>query len=74
MSDCPGCNLPMVYDGKNVFNGLLKCHWDCSDIVREKIGSQNADALIQFRINKRLLQDGIGPEHRLFTTLGGKVV
>jgi len=71
MSNCPGCNLPMI-DGQ-VFNGLLKCHWDCQDIVRKNMGSQNADDLIQFRINKRLLQDGIGPDHRLFTTLGGKV-
>lgn len=71
MNNCPGCNLPML-DGQT-FNGLLKCHWDCSDATREKMGSDNADDLVQFRINKRLLQDGIGPDHRLFAKLGGKV-
>ena len=70
MHACPGCNLPMI-DGQT-FNGLLRCHWDCQDVVREKMGSQNADDLVQFRINKRLLQDGIDPEHWLFATLGGK--
>lgn len=72
MKICPGCNKEMIYDGKNVFNGLLKCHWDCSDVVRQKMGDQNADDLIQYRINERLLQDGIDRNHRLFNTLGGK--
>lgn len=71
MASCPGCNLPMV-DGQ-VFNGLLKCHWDCQDVVRANMGEQNADDLIQFRINKRLEMEGITPTHRLFATLGGKV-
>ena len=69
MKLCPGCNKEMIYDGKIVFNGLLKCHWDCSDIVRQKMGDQNADDLIQYRINERLLQDGIDRNHRLFNTL-----
>ena len=70
MSNCPGCNLPMI-DGQ-WFNGLLKCHWDCQDIVRKNMGDRNADDLIQFRINKRLAQDGITEGHHLFNTLGGK--
>lgn len=70
--NCPGCNQPMV-DGQT-FNGLLKCHWDCSSATREKMGNRNADDLVQFRINKRLAQDGIEPGHRLFETLGGKVL
>ena len=72
MSNCPGCNQPMV-DGQT-FNGLLKCHWDCTDATREKMGQQNADDLIQLRINARLLQDGVDQSHRLFTALGGKLV
>lgn len=70
--DCPGCNKPMI-DGQ-VFNGLLKCHWDCQDVVRNQMGNKNADDLIQLRINARLAQDGVLPGHRLFETLGGKTV
>lgn len=72
MSNCPGCNKPMI-DGQ-VFNGLLKCHWDCQDAVREKMGDRNADDLIQLRINARLATEGVHPGHRLFETLGGKSV
>jgi hypothetical protein len=61
-----------MIDGQ-VFNGLLKCHWDCQDVVRANMGEQNADDLIQLRINARLAQDGIHVGHRLFETLGGKV-
>lgn len=68
---CPGCNKPMI-DGQ-VFNGLLKCHWDCQDTVREQMGQEEADALIQQRINMRLLQDGITPAHPSFERLGGKL-
>jgi len=32
------------------------------------MGEQNADDLIQFRINKRLEMEGITPTHRLFAT------
>ncbi len=71
MSNCPGCNLPMI-DGQ-VFNGLLKCHWDCQDKVRNSMGEQNANDLIQFRINSRLAADGVIPGHRLFEKLGGKL-
>lgn len=67
---CLGCGKPMI-DGQ-VFNGLLKCHWDCTDAVRKVMGEEAADALQQSRINARLAQDGIGPDHRLFATLGGK--
>lgn len=70
--DCPGCNKPTI-DGQ-VFNGLLKCHWDCQDATRAKMGDRNADDLIQLRINARLLQEGIDHNHRLFETLGGKVL
>jgi hypothetical protein len=69
--NCPGCELPMI-DGQ-AFNGLLKCHWDCQDKVREKMGNKNADDLIQFRINMRLAMDGITPDHHLFEKLGGKL-
>lgn len=72
MSNCPGCNLPMI-DGQ-VFNGLLKCHWDCQDVVRANMGDKNADDLIQYRINTRLAQEGVGPAHHLFEKLGGKVL
>lgn len=70
MSNCPGCNLPMI-DGQ-WFNGLLQCHWDCQDVVRKNMGEKNADDLIQLRINARLAQDGITKEHHLFYKLGGK--
>lgn len=70
MANCPGCNKPMI-DGQ-VFNGLLKCHWDCQEVVRADMGDQNADDLIQFRINKRLALDGVHPGHHLFEKLGGK--
>lgn len=68
---CPGCNLPMI-DGQ-VFNGLLKCHWDCQDVVREQMGQEEADALIQKNINLALLNQGITPAHPLFERLGGKL-
>ncbi|QNO00854.1 hypothetical protein phiPsa397_151 [Pseudomonas phage phiPsa397] len=66
---CPGCNLPMV-DGQ-VFNGLLKCHWDCQDMVREKMGERNANDLIQYRIDARLRMEGLDPDHHLWKKLGG---
>lgn len=69
---CPDCKKPMI-DGQ-VFNGLLKCHWDCQEKVREDVGERNADDLIQLRINKRLAMDGITCDHPLFAKLGGKVV
>lgn len=70
MSNCPGCELPMI-DGQ-VFNGLLKCHWDCQEVVRKKMGEENANDLIQSRINQRLRMEGLDENHRLWTTLGGK--
>jgi len=72
MSNCPGCEKPMV-DGQ-IFNGLLKCHWDCTEATREKMGERNADDLIQLRINARLAEDGVVPGHRLFAQLGGKLL
>lgn len=69
MSNCPGCNQPMI-DGQT-FNGLLKCHWDCTEATRAKMGNRNADDLINLRINRRLAQDGIVPGHHLFKQLGG---
>jgi len=68
-NECPGCNKPMI-DGQ-AFNGLLKCHWDCQDAVRLKVGDSVANDIIQKNINKALLQQGIGPSHRLWKTLGG---
>lgn len=70
MNNCPGCDKPMI-DGQ-IFNGLLKCHWDCQDIVRSKMGERNTNDLIQYRINERLARDGITKGHHLFETLGGK--
>ncbi|AMR57388.1 hypothetical protein vB_PsyM_KIL3b_0142 [Pseudomonas phage vB_PsyM_KIL3b] len=71
MNQCPGCDKPMI-DGQ-VFNGLLKCHWDCTESAREFLGQDNADAIIQMRINKRLAMDGIISSHPLFERLGGKL-
>lgn len=69
MNKCLGCDKPMI-DGQ-VFNGLLKCHWDCTDATREKLGSDNADTLIQKRIDLRLIQDGLSRAHPLWKKLGG---
>jgi len=52
---------------------LLKCHWDCTDAVREKMGDQNANDLMQLRINERLRQEGLYPGHRLWQVCGGSV-
>ena len=71
MSNCPGCEKPMI-DGQ-AFNGLLKCHWDCQDVVRTKIGNAEADAIIQRNTDRALLQQGIGPSHHLWKTLGGTI-
>lgn len=68
---CPGCNKVM-FDGQPM-NGLLRCHWDCQDVVREQMGQQNADDLIQFRVNARLKKEGIDEHNPLFGNLGGKV-
>lgn len=70
--NCPGCNLPMI--NGQAFNGLLKCNWDCQDIVRKNMGEQNADDLIQFRINQSLASQGVDRYHPLFEKLGGKDV
>lgn len=69
--DCPGCNKPMI-EGQ-AFNGLLKCHWDCQDVVREKMGTQNAEDLINARVKARLAQDGIFPGHHLYEKLIGAI-
>lgn len=71
MNICLGCGEKMV-DGQ-VFNGLLKCHWDCTDATREKLGNDVADELVQKRINMRLLSDGITPAHPLWKKLGGSL-
>lgn len=70
-TNCPGCNKPMI--DCQAFNGLLKCHWDCQDIVREKIGQDEADAMIQRNINLALLNQGITPANPMFERLGGKL-
>lgn len=67
MSNCPGCNKPML-DGQ-VFNGLLKCHWDCQEVVRQKMGQANADELIRSRVDVRLRQEGLFPGHHLYEKL-----
>jgi hypothetical protein len=59
-------------DGQ-ALNGLLKCHWDCQDIVRKNMGEQNADDLIQLRINKRLEMEGLSRDHHLWKVCGGSV-
>jgi len=67
MNKCPGCNLPMI-DGQ-VFNGLLKCHWDCTDVVLTNMGEANAFELIKHRADVRLRQDGLYPGHHLYDKL-----
>jgi len=69
--DCLGCSKPMI-DGQ-VFNGLLKCHWDCTEATRQKLGEVAADELVQQRINMRLIKDGLSPAHPLWKRLGGSL-
>lgn len=65
---CPGCKQPMI-TGQQVFNGLLKCHWDCSDKVRENMGEENAFDLIKSRADTRLRSEGLFPGHHLYDKL-----
>lgn len=67
--ECPGCKLPMV-DGQ-VFNGLLQCHWDCTEKTRAVLGEAVAAELAQQRVDARLKQDGLTPDMPLWATLGG---
>jgi hypothetical protein len=71
MNICLGCGKE-TKDGQEL-NGLLKCHWDCTDATRDKLGEAVADELIQQRINLRLLQDGLSPAHPLWKKLGGSL-
>lgn len=68
---CPGCNQPMV-DGQT-FNGLLKCHWDCTDKTRAVLGDAVADELTQQRVNAKLRADGLTPQDPAWKRLGGSV-
>lgn len=70
---CPGCKQPMI-SGQQVFNGLLKCHWDCSDKVREAMGEQNASDLIRSRVDVRLRSEGLFPGHHLYDKLMDKTI
>lgn len=70
--NCPGCNKPMK-DGQ-AMNGLLKCHWDCSDKVRQAMGEQNASDLIRSRVDARLRKEGLFPGHHLYEKLMGGVL
>lgn len=65
--NCPGCNKPML-DGQPM-NGLLKCHWDCSDKVRKSMGDENANELIRSRTDARLRQEGLFPGHPMYEKL-----
>lgn len=67
MNLCPGCNLEMK-DGQ-VFNGLLKCHWDCQDAVRAKIGDDMADRMVALASEVALARQGIVRGHPLFEKL-----
>jgi hypothetical protein len=58
-----------MISGQQVFNGLLKCHWDCSDKVRDNMGEQNAFDLIKARADNRLRMDGLYPGHHLYDKL-----
>lgn len=71
MNICIGCGEKMV-DGQ-ALNSLLKCHWDCTESTREKLGQQEADEIIQKRIDMRLLKDGLSPAHPLWKKLGGSL-
>lgn len=68
---CPGCEQPMI-TGKQLFNGILQCHWDCTDATRDKMGHAEADEFADNRIKMRLAQDGIFKGHPLYEKLGGK--
>lgn len=68
---CPGCEQPML-DGQ-VFNGLLGCHWDCSDKTREVMGEQQAKALEQARVDSSLRANGLSPSDPTWKRLGGSV-
>lgn len=67
MALCPGCNLEMI-DGQT-FNGLLKCHWDCQDVVRAKIGDDVADRMVKLASEVALARQGITRGHPLFERL-----
>lgn len=64
MHICPGCNLEMK-DGQ-ACNGLLKCHWDCQDIVKKQDGAY--DRAVNAAI-VRLAYDGITPSHPLYSRM-----
>lgn len=68
---CPGCQQPMV-DGQ-VFNGLLKCHWDCTDKTRAALGEAVAAQVEQNRVDARLRADGLTPDMASWKRLGGSV-
>lgn len=68
---CPGCNKPMV-DGQ-VFNGLLRCHWDCTDATRKRLGETKAAVLEQQRIDAKLTESGLIPSDPAWKRLGGSV-
>jgi hypothetical protein len=71
---CPGCEKPMVYDGITVFNGLLKCHWDCTDATKSKMGETNANDLVLLRVKARLAQDGLFPGHPVYDKMISEVL
>lgn len=66
---CPGCNKPMV-EGQ-AFNGLLKCHWDCTEATKEALGHETAEEVERSAINARLASDGIFKGHHMYEKLGG---
>lgn len=71
MNICLGCGKE-TKDGQEL-NGLLKCHWDCTDVVRSLMGQQEADDMIQQSVDKRLRVAGLSPSHPLWKTLGGSL-
>lgn len=71
MNICIGCGEETKTG--QALNGLLKCHWDCTDVVRSVMGQQEADDMIQQRVDKRLRMEGLDPTHRLWKTLGGSL-
>jgi hypothetical protein len=62
-----------MISGQQSFYGPLQCHWDCQEATRAKMGEENAQDLINLRVNRRLAQDGIVPGHHLFVALGGTI-
>lgn len=68
---CLGCNEPTL-DGQQL-NGLLRCHWDCTEKTRVVLGEAVANELVQQRVDARLRADGLTQGTHSWIRLGGSV-